>query len=114
MMTQIQRSQALQHRAKKRRNKTVLSGARSEIIAVDAFKEKSATLSHNNLRSLSLQYHPGKMYNHAHAWQTASHGQTHGVELTDDVIIIGHDGRRVPTPDYATLRIDQLPHFCKK
>ena len=114
MISQVQRPQALKYRAKKRKNKAALSGAYSEITAVNIFKEKSATLLHNNLRSSSLQYRPGKVYNSAHAWQTANQRQTHAVELTDDVIIIGRNGQRVSLPDYATLRIDQLPQFRKK
>lgn len=36
------------------------------------------------------------------------------VELADDVIIIGRDGRRVIPSGNAALRIDQLPQFSKK
>ena len=114
MTVPLEHTQSSKHRVKKARNKFLSTGADSVIVAGSSFKGKSVALSHNNLRNLTLQSHSGKSYNSSRAWQMASRRQTHGVELTDDVIIIGQDGRRVPTPGYATLRIDQMPQFSKK
>ena len=114
MINPTRRFQALKYRAKKRRNTIAASDFHSEITVVHIFKEKSATFSHNNLRSSSLQCRPSKVHNSAHARRIANQRQTHSVELTDDVIIIGQNRQRVPPPDHATLRIDQLPQFRKK
>lgn len=62
-------------------------------------------LAHAELREQTFHLRYGRLYKHRH---------THGVELTDDVILLDRHGRRVPTPDYAKISIDKLPRFQKR
>ena len=36
-----------------------------------------------------------------------------GIALADDIIVLDHQGKRIPRPEYASLSIDQLPQFKK-
>lgn len=114
MTVQVQRYRALKYQAKKAKSNVAFSNSHSTVVVGSISRGKSAALSHNDLRKSTLKYHPGKFYNSIRAWHTANQRLAHGVELTDDVIIIGQNEQRVPPPDYATLRIDQLPQFRKK
>ena len=73
---------------------------------------KSASLSHVALRDHVLQQRPGKTHPSVGRLRPLT-VPAHGVELTDDVVILDRQGHRVPRPHYATLRIDQLPQFKK-
>ena len=100
------------HFVKKRLAKKPRKAATFEVVEVlaisDVLKGRSAAISHSRLRDRTLRHHLGKF-----SKPSTGNSAKHSVELTDDVIVIGRDGRRVSAPTYATLRIDQLPQFRK-
>lgn len=98
---------------KKPRRPLASDGASSVLTIRSLFKRRSVVISHGGLRDRTLQHHQGKPHKLSPVSHCAAAHQRRNVEITDDVIIVDRHGRRVPPPNYATLRIDQLPQFKK-
>ena len=70
--------------------------------------------SHQKLRERTLSRRRPKIFGSARAVVAARIPQKHGVELTDDVIVLDGHGNRIPRIIMPIDRIDQLPQFRKR
>lgn len=86
---------------KKARKETATPASRHSL----TLSMQKSGLAHAELREQTFHLRYGRLHKHRH---------THGVELTDDIIVLDRHGRRVPTPNYAKVSIDKLPRFQKK